>query len=276
MDLKRLNSKVSRISLMTGENNVIIHSDITNLVLFKYSSKDHYLGLHLENLQNIFSDYNIWMPSFNYEFCKTRKFNVETEKVSVGILNDFFRKKSRWRTTTPVFSISGNGNYPLRKFFNGNIINPFSLKSEFDYLYNTNSLYCHYGSNMGHTTLIHYVEGIFGNLLYRYRKFFEGSIIFGNCKINITLNYHVRPINQIVEFDIDKIFNDLKHENLIFDFYLNGKINYITLFSVKNVVDFWITKLHQDPFYFLNDLSKQWIIPKIDKLGRGFELSDFE
>ena len=50
----------------------------------------------------------------------------------------------------------------------------------------------------------------------------------------------------------------------------------ITLFSIKDVSDYWINKLNNDPFYFLNEETKQWVIPKINALGRGFELNDFE
>ena len=65
-------------------------------------------------------------------------------------------------------------------------------------------------------------------------------------------------------------------ENLIFEFKIFGDVNYITLFSIKNVSDYWISKLNKDSFYFLNEESKKWVIPKLDKLGRGFLLTDFE
>ena len=48
------------------------------------------------------------------------------------------------------------------------------------------------------------------------------------------------------------------------------------LFSVKEVSDYWINKLNNDPFYFVDEESKKWVIPKIEKLGRGFVLEDFE
>ena len=53
-------------------------------------------------------------------------------------------------------------------------------------------------------------------------------------------------------------------------------LDYFIFFNVKNVVDFWINKLNKDPYYFLNEESRKLVIPKINKLGRGFELNDFE
>lgn len=275
-DLKKINFKISNICNSFGKNNVLIHSDISSLGIFNFINKKQYLISHIDNINNIFYDYNIWMPSFNYDYCETRIYDIKNDPVSVGVLNDFYKNIAKWRTETPVFSMSGNGAYPVKKYVNGDIINPFGFNSEFDYLYKTNSLYCHYGSNIGHTTLIHYVEGICGNLLYRYKKLFKGSVILDNNKIDITLNYHVRPINHILDFDIKKIYNDLDKNNLIVNFKIDNNVNYITLFSVKKVVDYWLIKLDKDPFYFLNEDSKSWLIPKVEKLGRGFLISDFE
>ena len=48
------------------------------------------------------------------------------------------------------------------------------------------------------------------------------------------------------------------------------------IFSIKKVSDYWINKINHDPFYFLDEKSKKWVIPEIEKLGRGFEMNDFE
>ena len=92
----------------------------------------------------------------------------------------------------------------------------------------------------------------------------------------VSLDYHVSPLNPRVEYDWEKIYQDLLKENLIFEYKIFGNVNYITLLSIKNVSDYWINKLKNDPFYFLNEESKKWVIPKVNKLGRGFVLTDFE
>ena len=40
--------------------------------------------------------------------------------------------------------------------------------------------------------------------------------------------------------------------------------------------DFIIDKIKIDPFYLLDNESKKWVMPKVNKLGRGFLLADFE
>ena len=274
--LMKVNLEVKRVADNIGDNNVLIHTDIKHLFLFEFNSKTNLLEKHFRNINEIFFNYNIWMPTFNYDFTKTGVYNLEKDKSQVGVLNDYFRSVCDWRTTTPVFNFCGNGKYPINKIHSKETINPFSYGSEFHYLYETNSLHCHYGSNFSYSTLIHYVEKISKKLLYRYSKQFKGVVNDFGIKTNVILEYRVSPLNPRVEYDWKKIYQDLLQENLIFEFKIFGDVNYITLFSIKNVSDYWISKLNKDSFYFLNEESKKWVIPKLDKLGRGFLLTDFE
>ena len=274
--LSTINEKVKLISGNIGNSNVLIHSDIKNLFLFEFNSRTDLLEKHLLNINEIFSEFNIWMPTFNYDFNKTGIYDVKKDKSQVGILNDYFRSFCDWRTTTPVFNFCGKGKYPIDKIHPQCVINPFSFGSEFHHLYKSKSLHCHYGSKISNSTLFHYIENISNKLLYRYSKQFKGVVNDFGIKTNVILEYPVSPLNSRVEYDWKKIYQDLLQENLIFEFKIFGDVNYITLFSIKNVSDYWISKLNKDSFYFLNEESKKWVIPKLDKLGRGFLLNDFE
>jgi aminoglycoside N3'-acetyltransferase len=274
--LFKTNQEIKLISNNLGDRNVLIHSDIKNLFLFKFKSKTDLLEKHFRNINEIFSKFNIWMPTFNYDFTKTSSYNLNKDKSQVGVLNDYFRNICDWRTTTPVFNFCGNGKYPIEKIYPNCVIKPFSYGSEFDYLYKTKSLHCHYGSNISHSTLFHFVENISNRLLYRYSKLFKGVVYHNGDKTNVFLDYHVSPLNPRVEYDWHKIYCDLIRKKLIFEFKIFEDVNYITLFSIKDVSDYWINKLNKDYYYFLSEESKKWVIPKINKLGRGFELNDFE
>lgn len=274
--LLKINQEIKLASKKIGNNNVLIHTDVRNLLLFEFNSRIDFLTKHLQNLNDIFSEYNIWMPTFNYDYTESGTYNIQDDKSQVGILNDYFRSISDWRTTTPVFNFCGNGKYPINKIYPKCIINPFWYGSEYDYLYKSDSLHCHYGSDICHSTLFHFVENISNKLLYRYSKIFNGVVNDRGMITKVSLDYHVSPLDPIVEYDWARIYQDLFRENLIFEFKIFNNVNYITLFSIKNVSDFWIKKLNKDPFYFLADKSKKWIIPKVNQLGRGFILSDFE
>tara|TARA_B100000767_G_scaffold275756_1_gene315101 strand:+ start:5961 stop:6809 length:849 start_codon:yes stop_codon:yes gene_type:complete len=274
--LNTINEEVKTIVNNIGHNNVLIHSDIKHLFLFEFNSKTDLLEKHLRNINEIFSNFNIWMPTFNYDFTKKGVYNIENDKSQVGVLNNYFRSICDWRTTTPVFNFCGNGNYPIEEIYPLKEINPFIYGSEFHYLYRSDSIHCHYGSDFSNSTLIHYVENISKKLLYRYSKIFNGVVYQNGITTKVFLDYHVTPLNPRVEYDWKKIQSDLINNKLMHTFYIFDSINYINLFSIKNVVDFWVDNLQIDPFYFLEEDSKNWIIPKIEEMGRGFELNDFE
>ena len=109
--LSKINQEISQISNQLGKNNILIHSDIKKVNAFNFKDRYHYLDQHLNNIANIFSNFNIWMPVFNYDFAKTRNYDIENDISQVGILNDYFRLSAQWRTTTPIFNFAGNG-YP--------------------------------------------------------------------------------------------------------------------------------------------------------------------
>ena len=248
--LHNVNEEVKKIADKIGDNNILIHSDIKTLFLFEFNSKTDLLEKHFRNINEIFSDFNIWMPTFNYDFIKTGVYNLEKDKSQVGVLNDYFRSVCDWRTTTPVFNFCGNGKYPINKIHSKETINPFSYGSEFHHLYKSKSLHCHYGSKISNSTLFHYTENISNKLLYRYSKQFNGVVNDFGIKTNVILEYRVSPLNPRVEYDWKKIYQDLLNEKLIFEFKIFVDINYITIFSIKNVSDYWISKLNIDPFYF--------------------------
>lgn len=272
---KLSNSQINKQLLSSGENSISIHSDISKLLLFDFKNKQGYLNHHLNNLFEITEGFDLWMPSFNYDFLKTLIYEVGSDIIQVGILNSFFNQQSSWRTTTPVFNFCGNGYYPLPELKPDTVINPFSHFSEFGHLYRSNSIYGFYGANLSSCTLLHFAECLSQNLLYRYPKFFKGKVILSEQEINVKLKYYVRPLNNMVIYNWGKIKFDLIHNDLYHEIKVQN-FDYFSFFNVKNVVDFWVDKINSDPYYFLEDESKKNIKLKNENLGRGFELKDFE
>jgi len=274
--LKALNNQIKKKATELGSNNVLVHSDIKKLFLFNFKSKTDFINKHIDNLNNIFPEFNIWMPTFNYDFTKTGVFNVLTDNCQIGVLGNYYKQSCDWRTTTPVFNFTGMGDYPIKTINDADIINPFAIGSEFDYLYKTNSIICHYGSDIKATTFIHYVEIISKKLLYRYSKIFNGIVNNNNNSTKVSLDYSVTPMNPRMEYDWDKIYYDLKKDGILHDYRIFKDTNYIMLISTKKLLDYWIYKLNLNPFYFLNIQSELFAKNKVDKLGRGFILQDFE
>lgn len=252
--------------------NTLVHSDI-NYALKLPFNKETFLKDHLNMLLEITNNSELYFPSFNYNYLKNNIYDTFLDKSQVGILSEFFRNyTSQWRSEVPVFSFTGKIDPNLHK---ENLIDPFGKNSFFNFLYKNNSGMIHYGSSFITTTFIHYVERISELLIYRYDKVFNGSILNNNNLIKDTsLLYHVRPKGHEFDYDWNRIEKDLIQEGIL-KLYKNGRTR-ITYFSIKDLVDFWLSKMKDDNYYFLNNNSKNWIIPLIDKLGRGFKITDFE
>jgi len=262
-------------NLVNNSSHAIVHSDIIKLYSLEYknySSPDSFLNECSSIFKTIFGN-QIWFPTFNYDFTKKKIFDVKNDKSQIGKLNNFMLSQSNWRSETPIFNFCGLDSPPLRK----DLINffPFRKGFEFDKLYNKNSLYIHFGSKFSSTTLIHYVEEISNKLLYRYEKCFEGKLKNISSEIrDVKLVFNVRPLNYYLEYDWNKIYNELFKNEIISKLTINSFE--IILFQIVPFVEFILSKLNENPFYMLDTKTKKWVEPKLEELGRGFILTDFE
>ena len=274
-ELNKINTEIRSRLAEFDLKNICVHSDISKLLIFDFKSKPDYLHRHINNLKFAVNDLILWMPTFNYDFIKTNTFNVKDDLSQIGVLNNYFLNISSWRTSTPIFNFCGDGQYPLPSGVFKKIT-PFDFGFEFDYLYKNNSSYGFYGASISCCTLIHFAEFISGKIKYRYIKSFKGTVNIGQEKNYVILDYFVSPLNTRLNYDWSKIKNDLIDNNLYFEYTLPNKTPYFSFFNVKTVVDYWVSRIIKDPFYLLDEESKQWVIPMIKTLDRGFVKSDFE
>ena len=84
--------------------------------------------------------------------------------------------------------------------------------------------------------------------------------------------YHVRPKDLHLDYCWDFIYSDLKNSALL----KTNQNNTATIVKVEPMIDYLKSKIEDDPYYLLDNKSKQWVIPKIEKLGRRFIIEDFE
>ena len=250
----------------------LVNSDINYGFKIPFE-KNTFLINHFKKLKDLTKDSKLFFPSFNYSFFKNKIYNVNDDKSEVGILSEFFRlKRSSWRSKVPVYSFSGEINIDISE---NAIMDPFDERSFFNFLNSSNSCMIHYGSSFGSTTLIHYVERISNSLNYRYDKMFNGSLIDEESFIKeVSMKYHVRPLGHNFDYDWKNLEKDLIDENIL-KVFQKGKTR-IMYFCVKDLVNYWLHKLNDDNFYFLNDDTKKWVVPKLEKLGRKFKIEDFE
>lgn len=270
-----IKKQIIRVLNNDDEVTLLIHSDLMKGFNLPFLNRNDFLVSHYKELEGLHDNLNIWMPSFNYEFLKDKAFSIENSKSQVGSLSEYFRKNiSNWRSPVPVFSFSGIGNVPPL-VSNSSLIDPFGLNSDFNYLYDNNAWLMHYGSSFSSSTILHYAERISKKMTYRYDKLFAGEVFSLDNKVTeVTIKYHVRPLNKYIGYDWTKIEKDLIDEGILVK--LENEKTKISLCKITDLIDFWILKLNINPYYLLDEESKLWIMPALDKLGRPFLITDFE
>lgn len=251
--------------------NIFFHTDILRAFRIKFNSEQELLESHCELIKRF--DKNIIMPVFNYDFPKSGVFDVENDPCQVGVLNHYFRKHhASWQTPVPIFSCAGNGNYPGET--SGTEIEVFGQDYIFGYIHRSPSLIMYYGADFSATTYLHYVETLSGLLSYRYTKIFEGMVIHQNHRKNVKLNMHVRPMGVKLNYDWKRLEHDLLEQGLLHR--IKEKGIFISFIRTDLMFDFWTERLKLDALYFLDGETRSWVEPKLHKLGRPFELADFE
>ena len=212
---KQLVNSLKKIKLNCLSKKLILHTDIFNLGFYRENlSYEKNLKFIHDLILDIFFDFEIIVPTFNYEFLKSKLYDVKKDKSEVGVLNEYFRKKYiKTRTFTPVFNVvTTNNNSLIQKKPS---FDPHGESSFFKIAYDQHFDIIFLGKFI--PSMAHFVERKM-NVPYRYYKIFKGKIKYLNGKIKSTTNkYNVRPpFSNLVKKDIKKIIIDLKKNNILF------------------------------------------------------------
>ena len=77
-----------------------------------------------------------------------------------------------------------------------------------------------------------------------------------------------------LEYDHSRMLADLVDAGVC-DVWMPGPLQFIAA-SARLLVKFWTERLAEDSLYMLDQPTRRWVEPMLDKLGRRFELEDFE
>jgi aminoglycoside N3'-acetyltransferase len=234
-----------------------------------------FLGAHLKVLEGLVDGRSLWFPTFNYDFLSTRVFDADDDPGQVGSLNEFARTThAGWRTAIPVFNFAGTGPTPPQKYLTDrSIVYPFDESSLFSANVGNNGTILWYGAPFSTATILHHAESKAGGPAYRYDKDFQGMVSSGGTTAEVTLRYHVRPLDYTVDYDWDRIVSDASSQGIIRCLDDSSSIYWA---SSRALVDFWVEQQRKDPLYLLDAKSREWIAPRLEHLGRRFEFNDFE
>jgi aminoglycoside N3'-acetyltransferase len=265
-NLKKLKSNCS-------SKNIILHSDILNLGFFRQNlSYNDNLKLIHDLILDVFNDFEIIVPVFNYDFLKTKFYDVNKDKAQVGALNEYFRKKYiSNRTFTPVFNFVSTNKKPSIK--KDAYLDPHGEKSFYSKAYKHQYDIVFLGKFI--PSMAHFVERKV-KVPYRYYKKFYGKIKYLNGKVKSTsIDYNVRPpfIN-VTNTDLEKIKKDLKINRILFS--IEKRNSFMGCYNSRAASDFWINKQRLNNLYFLTNSSQKKIKHCFSKFGKPLTYKNTE
>ncbi|ASM40735.1 aminoglycoside N(3)-acetyltransferase [Campylobacter sp. RM12327] len=182
---------------------ICVHSEIFSFGISAVK-KDELLSALIDCFYEVIrEDGTLIMPTFTYSFCKNEIYDKVNSKSTIGILTEYFRTyKNPIRTNDPIFSFAINGK-------NANIFlkdtkTCFDKNSVYDVLRSINGKIVLFGNKTRGFTFTHYIEKA-AKVSYRYYKTFSGIMIDENGKkIEKSIDYYVRKLDEKSIFNIQK------------------------------------------------------------------------
>ena len=259
----------------SGDGPVFVHSDLLGALraIEPCTARNEMLKRHLTALEDAAAGRDLWFPTFNFDYCRTRLYSIAKDPSQSGPLSEYARVNwARWRTQSPVFNAAGSGREPEVEI--EDTILAFGDRSVFAQLVRRSGLLVFYGAPLASATIIHHAEHVARGPFYRYDKHFAG-IVTGAGKVKrVTLIYHVRPKGHHLDYDWPRIEYDFAKAGLMQLFKTGTSI--IRVLEAANSLRFLVGRLRGDPLYLLDSESRAWVEPALQRLGRRFVIEDFE
>jgi len=232
------------------------------------------LASHVQNLESLVGGRDLWLPTFNYDYCISGLFDVDRDVSQVGPITEYYRQRhSLWRAPIPVFSVCGSSDRGQRIEGVAAEIDPFGRGSVFGDLVARNGLIVWYGAPFASTTFIHHVERQAGGPVYRYDKRFQGIVVQGDERFETTLLYHVRPLGLDLDYGWETLETAARESGVLRQHALAPNVMWA---SARDLLDTWVAGLARDPLHLLSAESRVVVASRLDELGRPFEIGDFE
>lgn len=197
------------------------------------------------------------LPTFNYDFPKSRSEDLRIQKSQIGILNEEFRQIAKLRSNHPMFSFVGFGEDAEEILSTKEAEwNPFLTNSVYHRLFLRDALMLFVGIDIRVCTFMVYIEAMCA-VKYRFFKPFLGEIISleGN-KIQGEFYHFCLPRNEQSKVNYSKIQQELLGANILRFFPLGGSGIYA--FRAKEFFDFVQNRLRQEPFILLETAPRAY------------------
>ncbi len=263
------------LPLTAPQGPVLVHCGAARTrQLVARGSRESILESHVENLETLADGRELWLPTFNYDYCSSGEFDVGSSVSQVGPITEFYRTQhAAWRTPTPVFSVCGSSDSHQPIDIVAAEIDPFDQSSIFGELVARNGVIVWYGAPFVSTTFVHHVERQNGGAVYRYDKRFRGEVIQDGERAETTLIYQVRPLGLDLEYGSVVPEREARAAGVLHDHEFAQNVMWA---SARELFEHWATGLLGDPLHLLSKESRSAVEPRLEQLGRPFEIGDFE
>lgn len=214
-------------------------------------------------------------PTFNYDYTKTRLYNVDSDSCQVGALNEYVRTQEKsCRTRTPVFNFcvlnDAQALFPMKA-----ADDPFGENSTFAHMRRSKTWLCFLGSTFGGSiTAIHHVEQAVG-IGYRYRKPFPGTIVLGGQKQPVDFSFHVRVLDAAMPApDHKRGERELLEAGVLHrDAIGTGEV---LMMRMDEYFDYWSARLKENELHCFSPEGQVRVRQMFEKYGYPFTLEMFE
>jgi len=254
------------------------HTDFYKYALFylkkKIFKKDKILSEMLHDLITL-TNGKLIIPTYNYDFPKTKKFDYKNDKSQVGVFSEYFRKKyNKSRTSTPMFStcttIKDLISHSKKKYFD-----PFGSDSEYDYLAKNKGKIINFGSDFAPSFIMFIERSFYNGAPYRYEKKFTGKTYSNNKFINCTLNFEVRPLSINIEYDLIKIKKKLFQYKILKNKKTKSGFLYEEI-DANKFLNFGLKQLKNNPYFFLKKNTFNMLKKQKKNMIKKFLIKEFE
>ena len=198
-----------------NNNTVLLAGDFTKFLLL---NKMDMQSIHkfLELMQKRVK--NILIPTYNWDFCKGKTFDIKNTPSQTGILGKIVLTRNDFkRTKHPIYSFAVWGE-DVDYLVNLNNVESFDENSVFAYLHRKKAQMIIFDKTLQHSfTFVHYVEYMNKEMIdYRYVKFFEADYIdeHGNKSLR-KYSMFVRDLDKNVQTFLDDLEELFVKENIM-------------------------------------------------------------
>ena len=270
-----MRERIASLIAEMGSGPVFVHIDTFRAARLVKPVRDRtaFLDSHIDLLRAATEGRSLWIPTFNYDFGKSRVFDVGRSESHLGPVTERFRTSAAaWRTPIPFFAVAGIGGQARQTWGEGT--DPFGPGSMFAELMEKDGVILYYGDTFHYNTLVHQAERVRGGPAYRYDKVFPGEVVMADgSRQPGTLVYHVRPFGTGLDYDWPRLLEEALEAGVCRR--MDGTPEVLAA-SARSLHDLWVKEMRHDPYALLDEKSRKWVEPALEELGRRFVITDFE